>query len=71
MTKMLKIQTVKAFTPRIALFIHLPVVVLFAVLLSFLFLFPSFAASEIYKWKDSNGNMIFSDSRRTDRMLRR
>jgi hypothetical protein len=31
-------------------------------LLLFLFFLPSFASAEIYKWKDSNGNVVFSDT---------
>jgi len=34
----------------------------FVVLFSCLFVFPSPAASEIYRWKDSDGNMVFSES---------
>ena len=46
----------------VSCFLHLPVVVPLAVLLSCLFIFPSVAAAEIYKWKDNNGNVIYSDS---------
>lgn len=62
MTKRGKIQTAALVAIRVSWFLHLPVVVSFAVLLSFLFYFPSVAASEIYKWKGKDGNMIFSDS---------
>jgi len=61
MTTRVKIQPVLVAC-RVPWFLHLPVVAAFVVLLSSLFLLPSFAASEIYKWKDSNGNVIFSDS---------
>jgi len=62
MTKRFKIQTAALVARRGSWFLHLPVVALFAVLLSSLFFSASFAAAEIYQWKDSNGNVIFSDS---------
>ena len=62
MTKRFKIQTLAPVARRGSWFLRLPVIASFAVLLSSLFFFSSFAASEIYKWKDKNGNVIFSDS---------
>ena len=62
MIKRVKIQTANLVAHRVSWVLHLPVVASFAILISFLFLFPSFASSEIYKWKDSSGNLIFSDS---------
>jgi hypothetical protein len=62
MIKRVKIQTAKLVAYRVSCFLHLHVVASLAVILSCMFLFPSFATSEIYKWKDSNGNVIFSDS---------
>ena len=62
MTERFKIQPADVVACRVSWFLHLPVVASFAVLLSSLLSFPSFAASEIYRWKDHNGNVIFSDS---------
>ncbi|MBS1127497.1 MAG: hypothetical protein H6Q93_1486 [Nitrospirae bacterium] len=62
MTKRFKIQTKAPAASRGSWFLRLTVIVSFAVLLLSLFFSPSFAASEIYKWKDKNGNVIFSDS---------
>ncbi len=62
MIKRVKIQTATLVFYRASWVLHLSVVASLAVLFSFLFFLPSFAASEIYKWKDSNGNVIFSDS---------
>jgi hypothetical protein len=62
MTKRSKVQTADVVVCGGLWVLNLSVVVSFAVLLSSLFFFTSFAASEIYKWKDKNGNAIFSDS---------
>ena len=62
MIKKVKIQTAELFAHCGSCFLSLPVVVSFAVLLPLLFLLPSLASSEIYKWKDSNGNVVYSDS---------
>ena len=62
MTKRFKNQTAALVARRGSWLLRLPVIASFAVLLSYLFFFPSFAATEIYKWKDKNGNVIFSDS---------
>ena len=62
MKKRVKTQTASLVAHRVSRFLHLPVVASFAVLLSSLLFFASFSASEIYKWKDSNGNVVFSDS---------
>jgi hypothetical protein len=62
MTKRVRIQTAGVLAGRVSWLLHLPVVVSFAVLLSCLCFSPSVADSEIYKWKDNNGNVIFSDS---------
>ncbi len=62
MAKRFKIQTAVVVVRGVLWFLHMPVVASFAVLLSSLFFFPSFAASEIYKWKDNSGNVIFSNS---------
>jgi len=62
MIKRVKFQTANLVAHMVSWVLCLPVVVSFAVLFSFLFYYPSFAASEIYKWKDSSGNLIFSDS---------
>ena len=62
MTKRVRIQTTVWVTGRVSGFLHLPVAVSSAVLLSCLFIFPIVAGSEIYKWQDNNGNVIYSDS---------
>lgn len=41
---------------------YLPVVAVSLVLLSSLLFLPSFASSEIYKWTDREGNVVFSES---------
>lgn len=62
MTKKSKIRTAEAAVLRGSWFLHSAVVISLAVSIASLFFFPSLAASEIYKWKDPNGNVIFSDS---------
>ncbi len=62
MTKRFKIQTTDFVVRRVSWFPQLSALVSGGVLLLSLFFFPSFAAAEIYKWKDSGGNVIFSDS---------
>ena len=62
MAKRFKIQTTYFVARRDSWFSQLSALVSGGVLLLSLFFFPSFAASEIYKWKDNNGNVIFSDS---------
>jgi hypothetical protein len=61
-TKRIKIKTADVIVRKVTWFLYLPVVAFFVVLLLSLVFFPSFAASEIYKWKDNDGNVIFSDS---------
>lgn len=46
---------------RVAWFFSPYVVALTVVFLTTLFV-PSFTSSEIYKWKDRDGNVVFSDS---------
>ena len=62
MTKRARIQTPAVVASRGLWCLHLSVFISFVVFLSCLCFFPSVAASEIYKWKDSNGNVTFSDS---------
>ena len=61
MTKRVKIQTAVLVARRVSCFLRV-IASFFAALLLFMFLFPSFATAEIYKWKDKDGNVIFSDS---------
>lgn len=60
MAKVSRIQLSGTTAFRVSFFLHL--VVFFILVVSFVFLFPSFAASEIYKWKGADGNVVFSDS---------
>ena len=61
MTKRINIQAADMFS-KLSLFRHLSLVVSFVVFLSFLIFLPSFTTAEIYKWKDKDGNLVFSES---------